>query len=71
MQHIIETLLTRATTMFQTYLHRRSTRKVMVPQSRKSPNLGNFETPTWESQDKKPFGCGPRGEAQSILIQKL
>jgi hypothetical protein len=23
--------------------------------------------PTWESQDKKPFGCGPRGELQSIL----
>ncbi len=31
----------------------------MVPQSCGSPNLGNFETPTWESQDKKPFGCGP------------
>ncbi len=31
------------------------------------PNLGDFGTPTWESWDKKPFGCGPRGEVQSIL----
>ncbi len=23
--------------------------------------------PTWESRDKRPFGCGPRGEAHSIL----
>jgi hypothetical protein len=36
-------------------------------QSRKSPNCGNFRTPTWESWDKKPFGCGPREELQSIL----
>jgi hypothetical protein len=27
-------------------------------QSRKSPNFGDFGTPTWESWDKKPFGCG-------------
>jgi hypothetical protein len=31
------------------------------------PNFGDFKTPTWESRDKKPFGCGPRGEVQSIL----
>jgi hypothetical protein len=36
-------------------------------QSRKSPNCGNFRTPTWESWDKKPFGCGPREELQNIL----
>jgi hypothetical protein len=50
-------------------LHRnwRSAREVMHLQSCKSPSYGNFETPTWESRDKKPFGCGPRGEAQSIL----
>jgi hypothetical protein len=28
-------------------------------QSHGSPNCENFETPTWESRDKKPFGCGP------------
>ncbi len=44
---------------FRPHFHRRSTRKVMTPQSYESPNLGNFETPTWESGDKKPFRCGP------------
>jgi hypothetical protein len=39
----------------------------MRPQSRESPNCWNFGIHTWESQDKKPFGCGPRGEIQSIL----
>jgi hypothetical protein len=39
----------------------------MSSQSPSSPNLGNFETPPWESRDKKPFGCGLRREAQKIL----
>jgi hypothetical protein len=52
---------------FKPHCNRRSTRKIMGPQSRGSPNYGNFGTPTWESRDKKPFGCGPRGEVQSIL----
>jgi hypothetical protein len=30
----------------------------MGPQSCGSPKLQNFGTPTWESRDKKPFGCG-------------
>ncbi len=29
--------------------------------------LANFEIPIWESRDKMPFECGPRGEPQSIL----
>jgi hypothetical protein len=41
--------------------------KVMGLQSRGRPNLGDFGTPTWESQDKKPFGCGLRCQPQSIL----
>jgi hypothetical protein len=32
-------------------------------QSRGSPDFRYFEIPTWESREKKPFGCGPRGEA--------
>jgi hypothetical protein len=28
-------------------------------QNHGSPNLGDFETATGESRDKKPFGCGP------------
>jgi hypothetical protein len=27
----------------------------------------NFETPTWESREKKPFGCSLRGTLQRIL----
>jgi len=27
----------------------------------------NFETPTWESREKEPFGCSPRNVAQRIL----
>ncbi len=49
---------------FRPHLDPRSTRKVIGLQSCKSPNLGDFGTPTWESRDKKPFGWGPRGEVQ-------
>jgi hypothetical protein len=52
---------------FRPHLNRRSEHKVMGPQSCGSPNFENFKTPIWEFQDKMPFGCGPRGEAQSIL----
>jgi hypothetical protein len=30
----------------------------MGPQSRRSPNFGNFGTPIWESWDKMPFDVG-------------
>jgi hypothetical protein len=36
----------------------------MIAQSPESPNRDNFGTPPWESWDKKPFGCGCRGEAR-------
>jgi hypothetical protein len=39
----------------------------MIPQSPGSPNRDSFGIPPWESQDKKPFGCGCRGKAQNIL----
>jgi hypothetical protein len=39
----------------------------MIVQSPGSPNRDSFGTPPWESRDKKPFGCGCRGKAQSIL----
>jgi hypothetical protein len=31
----------------------------MGPQSCKSPNFGNFETPTWESREKYHLDDGP------------
>ncbi len=35
----------------------------MTSQSGESLNWDSFETPPWESRDKKPFGCRCRGEA--------
>jgi hypothetical protein len=46
---------------------RRSGREAMIVQSLGSPNQDSFETPLWESRDKKPFGCSLRGVTQSIL----
>jgi hypothetical protein len=39
----------------------------MLLQSPRSPNWDSFGTPFWESQKKKSFGHGCRGEVQSIL----
>jgi hypothetical protein len=36
-------------------------------QSRRSPNVGNFGTPSWEFWDKMTFGCLSHGHAQIIL----
>ncbi len=47
--------------------NRRSKQRVTVPQSYGRRNRGNFGTPPWESQDKKPFGSRCYGEAQRIL----
>jgi hypothetical protein len=52
---------------FKPHLNRRSTQKVMGPQSRRSPNFENFETPIWESWDKMTFECYSCGHAHSIL----
>ncbi len=47
--------------------NRRFEQIIIVPQSCGSLNRGSFRTPPWESWDKKPFGCGGRGELQRIL----
>jgi hypothetical protein len=39
----------------------------MSSQSPKSPNRDSFETPPWESRDKKPFGCRCCGVTQRII----
>jgi hypothetical protein len=41
--------------------------RFIVSQSYGSLDRDNFGTPPWESQDKKPFGCRCRREAQRIL----
>jgi hypothetical protein len=40
----------------------------MVPQSRGSPNLGDFGTPKWESRDKKPPSLGHGESYVSVLF---
>jgi hypothetical protein len=44
---------------FRPHINQRSIEKVIGLQSCESPKFGNFGTPTWESRDKMPFGCGP------------
>jgi hypothetical protein len=39
----------------------------MSSQSSKTPTWDSFGTPTWESQEKEPFGCSFRGVTQRIL----
>jgi hypothetical protein len=39
----------------------------MSVQSPKTLTRDSFRTPTWESREKEPFGCGLGGELQSIL----
>jgi hypothetical protein len=52
---------------FRPHPNWRSEQKVMTSQSFGSPNQDSFETPPWESRDKKLFGCRCRGEMQIIL----
>jgi len=40
---------------------------VMSFQSPGTPTQDSFETPTWESREKEPFGCSLCGELQNIL----
>jgi hypothetical protein len=44
---------------FRPHFNRKFAHKVMGPQS--WAKLWQFRDPTWESPDKKPFGCGPHG----------
>ncbi len=58
MQHTVGKLSMRLQLCFKPHFNPTSKREVMGPQSRRSPNFGNFRTPTWEFRDKMPFGCG-------------
>jgi hypothetical protein len=52
---------------FEPHCNGRSAHEIMGPQSCGNPSYGNFGIHIWESQDKMPFGHGPRGETQRIL----
>jgi hypothetical protein len=67
MQQAVGNLVMRLELCFKPHPDRRFAHKVIAQQSYESFDFGIFGTPIWESWDKRPFGCGPRGEAQSIL----
>jgi len=46
---------------FRSHPNQRYEQRVINSQSPESPNWDSFETPLWESWDKKPFGCGCHG----------
>ncbi len=52
---------------FRPHFNWRSKPGVLSVQNPGSPTRDNFETPTWESREKEPFGCGSRGVTQRIL----
>jgi hypothetical protein len=52
---------------FRPHPNQRSEQRVMISWSPGSPNRDNFETPPWESRDKRPFGYGCGGVTQRIL----
>jgi hypothetical protein len=52
---------------FIPHSNRRSGPGVVSVQNPGSPTRDSFGTPTWESQEKEPFGCSLRGVTQRIL----
>jgi hypothetical protein len=52
---------------FRPHSNRRSGLGVVSAQSPGNPTRDSFETPTWESREKEPFGCSLRGVTQKIL----
>jgi hypothetical protein len=46
---------------FRCHFNQRFAHKIMGLQNRRSPNCGNFGTPTWESRDKMTFGWWSHG----------
>jgi hypothetical protein len=52
---------------FRPHPNQRSEQEVMDAQSLGSPTRDSFGTPPWESREKMPLGCSPRGELQRIL----
>jgi hypothetical protein len=47
--------------------NQKSEQEIMAPQSCGSPTLAISRLPFGSPRTKRPFGCGPHGEAQRIL----
>jgi len=67
--HTVGNLSTRATTLLQTALRSKvCSQSYGAPKSRESQLAGFRDSRGTPSPEReKPFGCGPRGEVQSIL----
>jgi hypothetical protein len=66
-QHDIGKVLRRDTTLVQTSSRSEVCTKSYSPAKLRTLSLGDFETPIWESRDKKPFRCHSHEVVQSIL----
>jgi hypothetical protein len=66
-RYTVGKLSRRAISLFRPHLNQKYEQRIMTLQSPESPNQDSFETPPWESRDKKPFGCRCREETQRIL----
>jgi len=54
---------------FKPHPNPRFEQEVMDTQSPGRPTRDSFGTPPWESREKVPFECSPRGELQRILYR--
>jgi hypothetical protein len=54
---------------FRPHPNQKSEQRIMPSQSCGSPNQDSFETPPWESRDKKPFKHRCHEETQRILYE--
>jgi hypothetical protein len=54
---LVESSRQRLHLCYKLHFNQRFANKIMGPQSRRNPNFGNFETPTWESRDKCHLGA--------------
>jgi len=66
-RHGVEKISTRATTLVQTLSRSDSAVGSYERSKSRDSNRDNFGTPSWESREKEPFGCSPRGALERIL----
>jgi hypothetical protein len=56
---------------FRPHPNRRFQLGIMSTQSPANPNHDSFQTPPWESQEKKPFGCKCMGKHKKYYMGKV
>ncbi len=66
-RHGVGKISTRATTLVHTSSRLDSEVGSYERSKSRDSNRDSFGTPSWESREKKPFGCSPRGALERIL----